>query len=443
MRVNRKSGIRWLYEELPGLVAGGIVPEDVAVRLRAHYGESPRGAGVRGALVIFAVLGALLIGGGIILILAHNWDDLSKISRTALALGPLLCGQLLAGWVISRDDAGAGWREGSAVFLYIAIGSSLALVSQTYHLPGEFEDFLLAWMLFGLPVVYLLKSSVSAALYVAGSAFWADYRWSEGGSGIYYILLLCLVAPYIYGVFKEGQYSSRASWTGWVVVASTAAALAGAGHDLFGDAWVFLYSGCFSAIFLAGSKWMGGRASMWQRPLKSARGIGVAFLGFIFTFDGVWKSTDIGFKIASRASLPGPAELAEPALIAALVTFSLVMVAYNIAGSRWLEAGWGALAGVAAVSYPFAAADSPWLAAFVCNLFYLGLGVATMVGGLRTGKLLVLNVGLVMVSVLVIARFFDSDLPFLVRGLAFIAVGTGFLVTNAVFVSRMKKRGAP
>lgn len=32
-----KKNVQWLYEELPGLVGKGIVPIEVAERMRAHY----------------------------------------------------------------------------------------------------------------------------------------------------------------------------------------------------------------------------------------------------------------------------------------------------------------------------------------------------------------------------------------------------------------------
>ena len=73
--MNQKA-IRWLYDELPRLVAQGVLTPDTETRLRAHYGplEAPRPA--RLAVIVFGVLGALLIGAGVILVLAHNWEDL-------------------------------------------------------------------------------------------------------------------------------------------------------------------------------------------------------------------------------------------------------------------------------------------------------------------------------------------------------------------------------
>ena len=40
---------------------------------------------------------------------------------------------------------------------------------------------------------------------------------------------------------------------------------------------------------------------------------------------------------------------------------------------------------------------------------------------------------------LAVARFFDADVPFLVRGLGFIGVGLGFLITNLMLVRRTRE----
>jgi hypothetical protein len=39
---------------------------------------------------------------------------------------------------------------------------------------------------------------------------------------------------------------------------------------------------------------------------------------------------------------------------------------------------------------------------------------------------------------LAIARFFDSDLSFVIRAIGFIVIGLGFLCTNFVLFRRMK-----
>ncbi|MEI8064267.1 MAG: hypothetical protein WCH84_09410 [Verrucomicrobiota bacterium] len=73
-------------------------------------------------------------------------------------------------------------------------------------------------------------------------------------------------------------------------------------------------------------------------------------------------------------------------------------------------------------------------ALFNVYLFILGLGA--LIAGIRGNKLGTVNAGLVALAALVVARFFDSHLSFLARGLAFIFIGIGFLATNVVMLRR-------
>jgi dipeptide/tripeptide permease len=52
----------------------------------------------------------------------------------------------------------------------------------------------------------------------------------------------------------------------------------------------------------------------------------------------------------------------------------------------------------------------------------------------------VMNGGLLITAGMIVARFFDSDLPFLIRGITFIVLGIGFLATNLVLLRRYPKR---
>lgn len=72
-------------DELPELVKNKVISEEVVFRIR-HYYQSQQSETPNRLFTVFGVLGALLVGLGIILILAHNWDDFSRGLKTSLAL---------------------------------------------------------------------------------------------------------------------------------------------------------------------------------------------------------------------------------------------------------------------------------------------------------------------------------------------------------------------
>ncbi len=153
MRAADRSGIRWLRAELPVLVSRGVLSPDAAEALDRHYAtelpEEPRRIG----FILSAILGSLLVGAGIILLVAHNWDFLSRPIRCAIAFAPLVLSQALASFVLLRRNESAPWRESAAILNVAAIGTAIALVSQTYQIQGDFARFIFVWMLLAIPVV--------------------------------------------------------------------------------------------------------------------------------------------------------------------------------------------------------------------------------------------------------------------------------------------------
>ena len=85
----------WLLSELPTLVEEGVLSQSAADRLRTRYADAAGADERNWALNVFAVLGAVLVGGGLILVLAHNWDAFSRPLRVVLSLGPLMAAQAL------------------------------------------------------------------------------------------------------------------------------------------------------------------------------------------------------------------------------------------------------------------------------------------------------------------------------------------------------------
>ena len=101
---------------------------------------------------------------------------------------------------------------------------------------------------------------------------------------------------------------------------------------------------------------------------------------------------------------------------------------------------WGLSVPLVAVVWPIVAASgAEWLGVFAFNLLVFAVGIATIAEGLKGESLARVNLGMVLVAALVIVRFFDSELGFVVKGLAFIAVGVGFLAANLVLSRRLRR----
>ena len=64
-------------KELSDLVQNELISKEVALNIENYYKSKQEDSPNR-LFTIFGVLGSLLVGLGIILILAHNWDNFSS-----------------------------------------------------------------------------------------------------------------------------------------------------------------------------------------------------------------------------------------------------------------------------------------------------------------------------------------------------------------------------
>jgi hypothetical protein len=73
------------------------------------------------------------------------------------------------------------------------------------------------------------------------------------------------------------------------------------------------------------------------------------------------------------------------------------------------------------------------------NLLVLAAAIFTMQRGNALHHLGILNYGLLIIAALVVCRFFDTDISFVIRGLLFVGVGAGFFFANSQFIKKRKQ----
>uniref|UniRef100_UPI00374D3CBE DUF2157 domain-containing protein n=1 Tax=Flavobacterium sp. TaxID=239 RepID=UPI00374D3CBE len=90
-----------ILNELQELLRASVISEETAQKIRDYY--SKNGDESQNKLfLVFGILGAILSGLGIILILAHNWDDLSNMTKSVISFLPLSIGQLFCSYSILK-----------------------------------------------------------------------------------------------------------------------------------------------------------------------------------------------------------------------------------------------------------------------------------------------------------------------------------------------------
>lgn len=432
-----KKAIQWLYEELPGLVARGVLTPDSGERLRAHYGPVEPARPARLVIVIFGVLGALLIGAGIILVLAHNWEDLSRPVRAALSFLPLVVAQGLAAWTLAKRPESLAWREGVGALLFLMIGASISLVAQTYNISGDLPRFLLTWSLLGLPIVYLLGAVVPALLFLWGITEWACHIRCEDGFAAGYWLLATLLLPQLAAWFRAGRYQVRPTLLLWAGCVSVTIAAGVTIERVLPGLWIILYTGLFALMFLAGEFWFSAAEGFWSRPLRHFGAAGILFLIFMLTFEWPWR--EIGWHYGNWGRIHEATWRVIPdAVLGSVIPLAAIaLLVTTIRRKTPLGLIFGLAPILAVVGYGLSSLSGTYApAAGLFDLYLLVAGLWLLVTGIKINKQGQMNVGLLAVAALILARFFDSDLNFLLRGLLFIALGIAFLAANLVMLRR-------
>ena len=93
-----------LLKELPQLVKDNVMTPDVASKIEAYYSTKQENHPNK-LFTVFGVLGSVLVGLGIILILAHNWDDFPRTLKVVFAFLPLVISQLFVGYSIKNNKS--------------------------------------------------------------------------------------------------------------------------------------------------------------------------------------------------------------------------------------------------------------------------------------------------------------------------------------------------
>ena len=434
----QRAKVAWLHEELPKLVHAGILTEETADRMRQHYGPVTPGMSLsRVAVVLCGILGAALVGAGVILLLAHNWEDLSRPIRTVLAFAPLLAGQVIAGWVLLRRRDSIAWSEGSAVFLTAAIGACIALIAQTYHISGNLASFLFTWLWLGIPLVYLLRSTSVAILFLVGATAWAGAEQAQGGHALWYWPLLAAVLPYLWQVHREQHDGPRALLLGWVFCLNSCVALGIVLEKTVPGLWIPIYSALFAVCYAIGRK--GYRDTPFQ-PYTLVACAGTAVLSLLFTYDFAWD--EIGWRhYRHGGQFWAWAAGQDYVLTVVLLSVAVIFLVWRLRQRDWAVLPWGIFPLLALASYLltcFGWGETTAMAVF--NGYLLALGLFGIAAGVHAGSLAMTNGGMATLSALFIARFFDSELSFTFRGIGFILIGVGFLAANAIFVRHTRKQ---
>ncbi|WP_298237934.1 DUF2157 domain-containing protein [uncultured Algibacter sp.] len=417
-----------ILNDIKELVEEQVISNKVAANIENYY-KSKKADSPNRLFTVFAVLGSTLVGLGIILILAHNWDDFSRSIKTIFAFAPLIIGQLIVGYTILKKK-NTTWREASGVFLFFAVGASMALVSQIYNIPGNFSSYMLTWILLCAPLIYLLKSNALAILHIVFTTNYAcAFGYFNGNQTPWlYILLLAILIPHYYLLLKNKKTHNITSIFNWLIPLSVIIVL-GAFVDRTEELGFLMYVILFGLLYNIGKLPFFDNQKLRRNGHLVLGSLGTIYMLLLTSFEWLWKD------ILRHDMVFGTQEM-YVSLILFISTIGVLIFSYS---KKWIQ-------NFNLFQYVFIlfsiiffiGMSGSFASIALINFLILALGILAIKIGADKFHFGILNYGLLIITALIACRFFDTNMSFVIRGLLFVGVGVGFFFTNYIMLKRQK-----
>ena len=209
---------RRLPAEVSRWQADGLISEEQAAAILERYPQTTETSGSaigNRTVSVIAIMGAALIGLGIIAFIAANWSDIPTLAKLAMMVvgTPVI---YVAGWLLSYRFGFV--RIGTAVILLgaVAFGASIHLVAQTYHVPVNHPNLMPAWFLGVIPLAYIIRSQSVLGLSLIILLVATAFRAQEWAPDVFNDEMVWLAPAYlVLGtlLFAAGRLQSRFDYT--------------------------------------------------------------------------------------------------------------------------------------------------------------------------------------------------------------------------------------
>jgi uncharacterized membrane protein len=156
-----------------------LITSAKAEELRANLPEHHAHDQTSRAIQIFSAVGAVLIGLGVILFVASNWNGMATLFKLALLIAGTI-GTAVAGYMMLYEPGKYPKTGLALLFVNVFIfGASIFLVGQIFHLPLDFSLGSFLWFIATLYFAYAMTSRLHLWLAVPLMLLTIGWFWSK------------------------------------------------------------------------------------------------------------------------------------------------------------------------------------------------------------------------------------------------------------------------
>lgn len=440
-----KAYLRRLGNDLPSWVERGWVTPAGQPAILDHVAANM--TGVRRAPLAFAILGVLLIGVGVILFFAANWEALSKLAKLVILFGGMWAAYAAAGYALARPDRTAS-AFGHALLLLgtILFGANINLIAQIYHISGHYPNAVLLWSMGGLAVAWLARSQPAAVLGLIILTLWSgmelfDFEWRFHWP--FAVAWALFLPPILLGTWRFAAGAAMLAVLAWGVMTNF-------GWDA--DAYFAGTSGRFAvaeaSFLVAVALMLGGVAMEWRERLCPLAGIVQRFsiVAALLSLLALTLGREHGDFLWSDGAFTASAELRAFLLIALVVVVGLGILVVRRTRSALppgvARSGLALLAGILILilaSLFLPPIGTSRLAVYIAfNLLYYAVVIWLIYVGYERGDAFRVNTGFVFFVLSVLFLYFDRLWSLLDR--SFFFIGGGLLLCAGGYALEAQRR---
>ncbi|OHB56784.1 MAG: hypothetical protein A2173_04225, partial [Planctomycetes bacterium RBG_13_44_8b] len=183
--------VKWLEEQLKRWVNSGIIQDNQVQSIRSLY---PASQTTRPwALIVFSGIGAVIIGLGVILLFAYNWEDMSKASKLATVFLSLIISHIIGISLFLKSERFEKVGEALTILGTMLFGAGIWLIAQIYHIEEHFPTAFFIWGLGALAFAWAMLSIAQAIVAAILFTIWAMTEATAFENSIPYALIFILL----------------------------------------------------------------------------------------------------------------------------------------------------------------------------------------------------------------------------------------------------------
>ncbi len=429
--------VTWLRRELESWVADGTIDRATAERIGARYATPT--PSLPWSVLLFAGLGAAILGCGIILVMAYNWEAIPRLAKLGILGGSTLAAHAAGLELRRRSPRNTQLSEGVSLLGSMLFGASIWLVAQAYHLDEHYPDAFLFWGLGAAAVGLALPSVAHGWLCATAFTIWGMSESADFGEVAYGApLLLAGSLGAIVWMTRSRSLPIAIALALGLLLPSGAAALPG------NAGWMLMIH--------YGSLLIGIASFMRQHERWRGAALALSVLGGLLSLGTLYL---LSFADIGEEAIPLRCGQEPDSVITILYLYGTLASAF----AAWLFAakrpGLRALAlegrlavfliGLVAHGLTVHIHDERDVRILTVSILVmlLGLAIHWMLRGCRSGEAGMTIEGSLLLVAVGVASFFELFESLVFRGLAFVSVGVVLFAVGWAFTRSTRERVGP